>query len=201
VFPCPPQPSPPQHCSIRCAAPRPCPLSSLPVGRGAAREPHAGAPAGGDRGRTGQAQPADTRRCGLRQSRCEALLLQVPALLPPRLLRSFSTHSWPRLAALTSASSPFQSPAAGQTPLADLQRWRVERLTLCAVRDLQLYRAAFTHKSALALHLRLHKVGGEEVARALWQRVVEMCRQASRSAGARVRHAAPRPPSSTLAEL
>lgn len=52
-------------------------------------------------------------------------------------------------------------PPAGRTvaPLADLQAWQVERLTLCAVGDLDLYRAAFTHKSALPTELRVEKVG------------------------------------------
>lgn len=49
------------------------------------------------------------------------------------------------------------SPCAGQTatPLADLQAWQVERLTLTRVRDMRLYRAALTHTSALPEHLRV----------------------------------------------
>lgn len=46
-------------------------------------------------------------------------------------------------------------------PLADLQAWQVERLTGCRVRDLSLYRAAFTHKSALPPELRVEQVGGK----------------------------------------
>lgn len=56
---------------------------------------------------------------------------------------------------------PFPSPRAGRTsaPLADLAGWRVEQLTLSAVRDLDLYRAALTHKSALPTEERTQKVG------------------------------------------
>lgn len=52
-------------------------------------------------------------------------------------------------------------PLAGQTaePLADLQAWQVEQLTRTGVKDLSLYRAAFTHKTALPLDLRVAKVG------------------------------------------
>ena len=55
------------------------------------------------------------------------------------------------------------SPPAGRAaaPLVDLERWRVERLTLCPVGSLDLYRTAFTHKSALLPEERLQKVAGE----------------------------------------
>lgn len=46
-----------------------------------------------------------------------------------------------------------------ETPLADLPRWRIEALTRQPARDLQLYRTALTHKSALPPELRLEKVG------------------------------------------
>jgi hypothetical protein len=46
-------------------------------------------------------------------------------------------------------------------PLADLQAWQVERLVQCRVRDLDLYRTALTHKSALPPELRLAKVCGQ----------------------------------------
>lgn len=56
---------------------------------------------------------------------------------------------------------PIPSYHAGHSvdPLADLQAWQVERLTGSRVRDLSLYRAALTHKSALPAELRVTKVG------------------------------------------
>jgi hypothetical protein len=44
-------------------------------------------------------------------------------------------------------------------PLLDLPAWRLERLTLCGVRDVNLYRTALTHRLALPQELRLEKVG------------------------------------------
>ncbi|PSC71009.1 ribonuclease III [Micractinium conductrix] len=51
----------------------------------------------------------------------------------------------------------FDSQGRAAAPLVDLERWRVERLTLCPVGSLDLYRTAFTHKSALLPEERLQK--------------------------------------------
>ncbi|KAL4426701.1 hypothetical protein ABPG77_004757 [Micractinium sp. CCAP 211/92] len=95
--------------------------------------------------------------------------------LPVAFRRLFWRSSWPpkwsvshvspTLAAiLDGAADARQLAAAGfdnqgrtSAPLADLPAWRVEQLTLAGVRDLGLYRAAFTHKSALALEERTEK--------------------------------------------
>lgn len=95
--------------------------------------------------------------------------------LPVAFRRLFWRNSWPpqwseshvspTLAALLDgAATAKQLTAAGfdnqgrtSAPLADLTGWRVEQLTLSAVRDLGLYRAALTHKSALPTEERTQK--------------------------------------------
>ncbi|KAL4458723.1 hypothetical protein ABPG75_013588 [Micractinium tetrahymenae] len=81
---------------------------------------------------------------------------------PPKWSES---HVSPTLAALLDGAADVEQLAAagfdnqGRTsaPLADLPAWRVEQLTLAGVRDLGLYRAAFTHKSALPPEERTEK--------------------------------------------
>ncbi|PRW59825.1 ribonuclease III [Chlorella sorokiniana] len=60
-----------------------------------------------------------------------------------------------RLGAAELQAAGFNADGHSVDPLADLQAWQVERLTGCHVRDLSLYRAALTHKSALPPELRV----------------------------------------------
>lgn len=91
--------------------------------------------------------------------------LQQVARLPATQLAG--AHTPDSHTPLPTPTPPLPRPPwhAGRTsaPLADLPAWRVEQLTLAGVRDLGLYRAAFTHKSALALEERTEKVGMGEL--------------------------------------
>lgn len=95
--------------------------------------------------------------------------------LPVAFRRLFWRNSWPpkwseshvspTLAAVMDgvadaeqlAAAGFDNQGRTSAPLADLPAWRVEQLTLTGVRDLGLYRAAFTHKSALPPEERTEK--------------------------------------------
>lgn len=70
-------------------------------------------------------------------------------------------HPLDLLPHLTMRLNPRAPAGHSMDPLADLQAWQVERLTGCRVRDLSLYRAAFTHKSALPPELRVAQVSGK----------------------------------------